>query len=114
MQWPDATDTARGCLMRRHCNIEINCCGLRSRLLRPLVAPLVPSSATPTIMANPIDAVIKVKRSDIIHLDATAAIRKPAVDAATQIRLLLKSKVKPEPDACRIQSLQLQFERMQS
>ena len=100
--------------MRRHCNIEINPSELRSRLLQPLVTPLLHSWAAPTIMANPFDAAVKAKRSDINHLDATPVIRKPAADAATHIRLLLKSNFKPESDACRIQNLQLQFERMQS
>jgi hypothetical protein len=104
-------DTTRDSLMRRHRQIESKRSALRTRLLQPLVAPLVPNSATPTFMASPIDAAVKAKRSDIIHLDATPASRKPAADAATHIRLLLKSNLKPESEACRIQSLQL--ERMQ-
>jgi hypothetical protein len=119
MQQLAATDTApdrlmrRQCLMRRHRQIESKRSALRTRLLQPLVAPLVPNSATPTFMASPIDAAVKAKRSDIIHLDATPASRKPAADAATHIRLLLEFNVKPESEACRIQSLQLQLERMQ-
>jgi hypothetical protein len=100
--------------MRRHCQIDIKRSGLRSRLLQPLVAPLVPNSATPTTMAKPIDTAVNTRRIDIIHLDATAASRKPAAGTATQIKSFLKSNVKPEPETRRIQSLQLQLEQMQS
>jgi hypothetical protein len=97
--------------MCRHCQIESKRSELRTRLLQPLVAPLVVSPATPTFIASPIDAAVNAKRSDIIHPDARPASRKPAAGAATHIRLLLKSNLKPESEACRIQSLQL--ERMQ-
>jgi hypothetical protein len=113
MQQLNATDTARDCLLRRHGQDGIKRSGLRTRLLQQLVAPLVSRSATPTIMANPIDAAVKAKRNDIIHLDTTPASRKPAADAATHIGLLLKSNFNPEFESCRIQSLQLPLERIQ-
>jgi hypothetical protein len=57
--------------------------------------------------------VARLRHSGLMQqLDATPAIRKPAADAATPIRLLLKSNLNPESDACRIQSLQLQLERI--
>jgi hypothetical protein len=110
-------DTTRDCLMRRHRQIESKRSQLRTRLLQPLVVPLVVSPATPIFIASPIDAAVNAKRNDIIHLDATPASRnsaaEAAADTATHIRLLLESNVKPASEAGRIQSLQLQFERMQ-
>jgi len=114
MQQPWATVIAPDCRLRRHCQIDIKRSRLRTRVLQQLVAPLVLSSATPTIMANPIDAAVKARTSDIIHLDAAPATRKPAADAASFFRLFLKSNFKPESVACRSQSLQSQLERIQS
>ena len=114
MQRPDAMVTAGHSLMPINGKIEISRCGLGISLLQELVSALLPSRAAPSIMANSIYAAVKVKTGDIIHLDATSAMRKPATIAATHIRLLSKSSFRPEADAWRRQNLQVQLERIQS
>jgi len=114
MQQPDATEIVPDCQLRRHCQSDIRCSGLRTRILPQLVAPLVLSWATPGIKTIPIDAAIKAKTSDTLHLYATPASQKPAAEAATHFRLLLRSNLKPELVSCRINSPQSQLERMQS
>ena len=107
-------DTARHSLMPINGKIEISRYRLGIRRLQELVSALLASRAASSIMANPINAAVKVKTGDIVHLDATSAMWKPATVAVTHIRLLSKSNLRPEVDACRRQNLQVALARMQS